>query len=63
MTLFAHRREYQRSIDRVFEDFSDHPQSQAEASTGGKNAPIQHDCKSWGHFLESKRNEQSKFID
>ena len=32
MSLFALRREYQRSIDRIFEDYSDHSRAQTEAS-------------------------------
>ena len=30
MSLFAHRREYQRSIDRIFQDFSVHSRAQSE---------------------------------
>ena len=32
MSLFALRRQYQRSIDRIFEDFSAHSQGQVEPS-------------------------------
>mgnify|MGYP001545467396 CR=1 FL=1 len=32
MSLFALRRQYQRSIDRIFEDFSVHSQEQVEPS-------------------------------
>ena len=32
MSLFTLRREYQRSIDRIFEDFSIHSQGQVESS-------------------------------
>ena len=34
MSLFALRREYQRSIDRMFEDFSVHARVQTELSPG-----------------------------
>ena len=61
MNLFVHRREYQRSIDRIFEDFSDDSQAQTKSSPEELENRgyefFQHDVKAYGYFLDSKRQD------
>jgi len=61
MNLFAHRREYQRSIDRIFEDFSVDSQvktgpSPEELELSGYEF-FQYDVKAYAYFLDSKRRD------
>lgn len=60
MSLFALRREYQRSIDRIFEDFSVHTPSQTapspeEVESTGEYEFIQYDVRAWACLLDIKR--------
>jgi len=58
MSLFAQRSEYQRSIDRVFEDFSAPSRTQAKPSrVVDADEYIQHDVKAYVSFLDTKRQE------
>ena len=57
MNLFVQKREYQRSIDRMFEDFSGQRKTSNDITSriGDESKCLQYNAKAWREFLDRKR--------